>query len=138
MTKIMIVDDDIEIAENLSLFLKKAGFAVQTRDNTKNLADDLVADPPDLVVLDVMFPGNHSDGFDAARLIRHRKEIADLPIILVTGINQEFPVDFSTKDIDPDWMPVQDFIEKPADPKKLIVKIEKILADITSAETADD
>lgn len=135
MTKIMIADDDIELAENLSIFLEKEGYEIERRDNLRNIVEDLVEDPPDLLVLDVMFPGNQAGGFDTARSIRHREEIADLPIILLTGVNQHFPVDFSKKDIDPDWMPVQDFVDKPFDPKELIAKIKKMLANSASRDS---
>lgn len=129
MTKrIMIADDDIELAENLSIFLEKEGYEVERRDNLVNIAEDLAADPPDLLVLDVMFPRNAGGGFDAARLIRRKERLANLPIILLTGVNQHVPVDFSSKDIDPDWMPVQDFAEKPFQPEEIIDKIENILA----------
>jgi DNA-binding response OmpR family regulator len=125
--RIVIADDDVELAQNLSIFLEKAGYEVERRDNLANIDEDLLADTPDLLVLDVMFPRNASGGFNAARLIRGKKQLANLPIILLTGVNQECPVGFSTEDIDPDWMPVQDFVEKPFQPEEIIAKIEKML-----------
>jgi hypothetical protein len=48
-------------------------------------------------------------------------------VILLTSINQEFPMDFSARDIDQEWMPVQDFLEKPAAPAALLGAIDKLL-----------
>ncbi len=127
MTSIKIIDDDVELAENLALILEKEGYTVSTLDHTEGAVDDLVQHRPDLLILDVMFPENASAGFDLARKIRQTEEIKDLPVILLTGINQRFPMDFSADDIDERWMPVQDFVEKPIDIGKLLRKVRHSL-----------
>ncbi len=127
MARIEIIDDDLEFAENISVVLRKEGYAVSIDDDTEGMIDKLVRNKPDLLILDVMFPENPAAGFDLARQIRKTGEIKDLPIILLTAVNQEFPMDFSAGDIDPDWMPVQDFIEKPVDIEELLEKIAKLL-----------
>ncbi len=127
MATIRVVDDDLEFAESLSAQLTKEGFVVSTRDRTKGLVEDLATDRPDLLILDVMFPDNPAGGFDAARAIRENPQTSDIPVILLTGVNQEFPMDFSAQDIDPDWMPVQDFVEKPPVIKELLRKIDRLL-----------
>jgi DNA-binding response OmpR family regulator len=127
MANIMIIDDDTELAEDLSLFLRKEGHTVEAKDATEGAVDELVANSPDLLILDVMFPENPAGGFDLAREIRMREEISGLPIILLTSVNQEFPMDFSADDIDAEWMPVQEFIEKPVDFTTLNDKVGKLL-----------
>ena len=127
MASIKIIDDDVELAENLSLILNKAGYTVSTLDRTEGAVEDLVQNKPDLLILDVMFPENVSAGFDLARKIRQTQEIWDLPVILLTEVNQKFPTDFSSDDIDPDWMPVQDFLEKPVDIETLLTKVRDLL-----------
>lgn len=127
MARIKIIDDDVEFAENISTMLSEAGHEVSLLDTTDNAVQLLIKDKPDLVILDVMFPDNPVAGFDLARQIRSRCEIKDLPIILLTAVNQEFPMDFSADDTDPDWMPVQDFIEKPVDAKRLLEAVCKML-----------
>lgn len=126
MTSIKIIDDDVELAENLSLILEKQGYAVSTLDRTEGAVEDLVRNKPDLLILDIMFPENLSAGFDLARGIRQTREIKDLPVILLTEVNQHFPTDFSSADIDPDWMPVQDFVEKPVDIESLLEKVRHL------------
>jgi len=127
MTTIRIVDDDLEFAESLATRLTREGFSVTTRDHLKGVVEELAEERPDLVILDVMFPDNPAGGFDAARAIRENPATADLPVIMLTGVNQEFPMDFSAQDIDPEWMPVQDFLEKPPNMPQLLEKIEKLL-----------
>jgi CheY-like chemotaxis protein len=128
MAKIRIIDDDVEQMNNLAAGLKKLGHVVSTMDRTEGAAKSLIQDKPDVLILDVMFPGDPSAGFNLAREIRKTPQLAKLPVIMLTDVNQQFPMDFSMNDADKDWMPVQDFVEKPADPKKLSDKIAKLLA----------
>jgi len=127
MAFITIIDDDVEFAENISVVLKGDGHEVRMRDETKGAVEDLIKATPDLLILDVMFPENPSGGFDLAREIRKNDKLKRLPIILLTSINQQFPMDFSYKDIDKEWMPVQDFVEKPVDMEELLDKVREIL-----------
>ena len=127
MATIQIIDDDVEIAENLEAILRNAGHRVGLLYTTENAVDMLVENTPDLLILDVMFPDNPAGGFDLAREIRQTEAIKDLPIILLTSVNQQFPMDFSSGDIDPDWMPVQEFIEKPVTAKRLLNSVTQLL-----------
>jgi len=127
MANIQIIDDDEELAENIALVLKNEGHSVDILTDTENAVEKLIQNTPDLLILDVMFPENPAGGFDLARNLREIQEITDLPVIMLTAVNQEFPMGFSSKDIDKDWMPVQDFIEKPVDIPKLITKISNLL-----------
>ncbi len=127
MARIMIVDDDVELADNTASLMRKEGHAVSTLNSTDNALQKIADNKPDLVILDVMFPDNPVAGFDLARLIRRMPAIENLPIIMLTGINQDFPMDFSAQDIDPDWMPVQDFMEKPVQMPALLDKVNNLL-----------
>ncbi len=127
MARISIIDDDVELAEDMSVLLRKEGHTVSTRDTCEGAVRELVKNTPDLLIQDVMFPENHTAGFDLAREIRKTKEIKDLPIILLTGVNQQFPMDFSAQDIDSEWMPVQAFLEKPVRMAALLEKIGELL-----------
>ncbi|RKX76072.1 MAG: response regulator [Spirochaetes bacterium] len=124
MAIIKIIDDDTEFMENLSLILRKEGYEVSTRDSIEGAEEELAEEMPDLLILDVIFPENPAAGFDLARNIRERKDLKKLPVILLTAVNQELPMDFSSKDIDPEWMPVEDFVEKPVNFEELLGKIK--------------
>ena len=123
----MIVDDDVELTNNTADLLRQKGHEVSTLNATSDAIRKITRDKPDILILDVMFPDNPIAGFDLARQIRCTPAVKDLPIILLTGINQEFPMDFAAKDVDPDWMPVQDFLEKPVKMPALLKTISRLL-----------
>ncbi len=127
MIKIKLVDDDPEITENVMAVLKAEGFYVETSNELKDAINFLRDGVPDLIILDVMFPGNPAGGLDLAREVRTHEELSKIPVILFTNINQELPMGFSQDDIDDEWMPVQAFMEKPVNPGKLIDKIKMLL-----------
>lgn len=127
MARIKIIDDDKELSQNLAEIIRKEGHEVTILNSMETALDSLMKNKPDLLILDVMFPENPVAGFELARTIRQRKAIANLPILMLTGVNQEFPMDFSDEDIDPNWLPIQAFIEKPAKPVRLIKKINELL-----------
>jgi len=126
MSTIKIIDDDLGLAQNLGVMLEHEGYEVSYRDTTDGAVKDLIQNKPDLLILDIMFPESPCAGFDLAREIRQTPEVEDLPIILLTSLNQEFPMDFSSGDINGDWMPVQEFVEKPVDIKVLVEKIKEM------------
>ena len=94
MARIVIVDDDVECAKNTAAVLKTKGYETTLVHTTENAIAILIQNNPDLLVLDVMFPDNPVAGFDLARDIRRHREIKDLLILLLTGVNQEFPLGF--------------------------------------------
>ena len=133
MAHIKIIDDDVEFAENVAAILRDSGYEVSALDTTHNAVAALELEKPDLLILDVMFPDNPAGGFDLARRIRQNETIGKRPVILLTGVNQEFPTDFSGEDIDPDWMPVQDFIEKPVAMATLLDTVGRLLTATNAA-----
>ena len=127
MARIRIIDDDPEVRDLIAEILAAAGYSVSTYDRIEGAIRLLENDPPDLILLDVMFPENASGGLELAMEIRRNERIRTLPIILLTNINQEFPIGLSTKDIDPQWMPVQEFLEKPVSRGELLRKVGELL-----------
>ncbi len=127
MARITIIDDDLDLAQDVSQILTGAGHEVSLRGDVDGALEELARSKPDLLILDVIFPENPAGGFDLARQIRRTAALQELPVILLTSINQEFPMDFSAHDIDGDWMPVQDFLEKPVTPAALLASVDKLL-----------
>ena len=128
MAKLMVIDDDVEQADDLSAMLRDSGHTVSAYHKVEGAVDQVVGTKPDLVVLDVMFPEDAAGGLKLAIDIRKRPEARTLPIVILTNVNQEFPLGLSAKDIDPTWLPVQDLIEKPVDLQRLLRKIDDLLA----------
>ncbi len=125
---VVIIDDDKEFADHTAQAIRSQGHKVSVLHTTSKAIDLLRERKPDLLILDVMFPDNPAAGFDLAREVRRSKDLAALPVILLTGVNQEFPMGFSAKDIDPEWMPVQAFLEKPVKTHTLLAKMAELTA----------
>lgn len=116
--KILIIDDDIDLVEAMRLTLEPQGFEVlDAQDGTKGL-EKTISELPDLIILDVMM-GTQDEGFHVAYQIRANKETADIPIIMLTAIGQETGYAFD-KDKDEEFLPVNEFLEKPINPESLI------------------
>lgn len=127
MANIKLIDDDKDQVECLSTVLKSAGHQVTTYDRMAGALESVESDMPDLIVLDVMFPESPSGGLELAISIRRNEKTKHIPIILLSNVNRCFPTDLSQKDIDPQWMPVQDFLEKPVDFEALLAKVSELL-----------
>lgn len=127
MARITVIDDDAEQAADVAAVLEKAGHSVSIVTRMSGALDQLVQAPPDLLVLDVMFPQNPSAGMELAIELRSEAALKQLPVILLTGVNQEFPLNLSNKDIDPAWLPIQEFMEKPINAPKLIETVNSLL-----------
>jgi len=123
--KVLIIDDDIDLVEAMRITLEGAGFTViDAQDGQKGL-EKVKRDKPDLVILDVMM-GTQDEGFHIAYSLRQNHATADLPIIMVTAIGQETGFSFN-KEKDGDFLPVNEFIEKPINPDKLIESVKTSL-----------
>ena len=126
MASLLIVDDDQDFSSAVATFLQNAGHQIVVEDSPESALARLKKQLPDAVVLDVMFPEDPSAGFNLARTLRRLYK--DLPILMLTAVNQQFPLGFSTKDIDPDYLPVTDFLEKPIDFRVLSEKVNQLVA----------
>jgi two-component system sensor histidine kinase/response regulator len=135
MAYILIVDDDEDFAETTATVIRNDGHDVQIELDTESAARSMQNRTPDLVVLDVMFPEDASAGFELARFMRHDNETLKMvPILMLTAINARFPLGFGPNDIDSEWMPVTEFLEKPVDFDVLKDKVAKLLGKSDSTD----
>jgi CheY-like chemotaxis protein len=126
MADVLIIDDDEDFAEAVAAVLESEGYQVALEHDPANVMECLNRKQPDAILLDVMFPENPSEGFELARRIR--KQYPEMPILMLTAVNQQFPLGFSSKDFDPTWLPVADFLEKPVDFSVLCEKVTRLLS----------
>lgn len=125
MAKILIVDDDPDIVQAMRLVLQDKGYIVITSENAEEGINSTQKEKPDLIILDVMMPGQ--DGFDACRILKKDPGTQKIPILMLTAIKDKMGMDFKGEAGDEDWLPVDDYCDKPLDNKELIAKVESLL-----------
>lgn len=116
MAKIYLADDEKDIREILSAFLRSDGHDVSTFESGDMLIDEFIKSPCDLVLLDIMMPGS-----DGICILTELRKISKVPIILVTA-----------KDDDSDYysgltLGSDDYIIKPFKPMILSAKVKALL-----------
>jgi two-component system phosphate regulon response regulator PhoB len=84
--KILAVDDEIDVLLIVKTALRSAGFDVETATNGNDALTLAKADPPDLIILDVMMPG--MTGFDVMRELKRIENTCMIPIIMLTGVSE--------------------------------------------------
>jgi DNA-binding response OmpR family regulator len=128
MAFVMIVDDDADFSAAAATVLRGTGYEVEARLDTESALAAMQARVPDLVILDVMFPEDPSAGFALARKLRQQGgKLGAVPILLLTAINTKFPLGFSSGDADGEWLPINEFLEKPVDLQHLLARVEAML-----------
>ena len=114
--KIMIVDDDSNIAELISLYLVKECYETLICGDGEDAIDNLASFDPDLVLLDIMLPG--IDGYEVCRRIRLK---SNLPIIMLSAKGETFDKVLGLQ------LGADDYIEKPFDSKELVARVKAVL-----------
>ena len=115
-TKLLIIDDDAGLLQLVSLIFKKAGAQVVTASEGLEGISKLFVHHPDLVILDVVMPGNN--GFDVCQRIR---QVSDAPIIMLTALNQEQEMLQGLE------AGADDFLSKPFNPEILLARARTVL-----------
>ena len=113
---ILVVEDEASIAEVVSLYLKRAGFAVQVASAGKQAMSIFERQPPDFVILDLMLP--EVDGLALTRWMRDR---SDVPIIMLTARREE------TDRIAGLEMGADDYVVKPFSPQELVSRVRAVM-----------
>ena len=124
--KVLIIDDDPDVVLALRMPLESSGYQVQDAHSQETGLAAVDSFKPDVIILDVMME-THTAGFQLAQKLHGpaaKEEYLHTPILMLTAVHQTTPLRFGP---DEDYLPVDDFIEKPVDPKVLMAKIEKVL-----------
>lgn len=117
--RILVVDDTPDNLFLIETVLQAEGYQVEVADNGQDALSLIEAEPPALLLLDVMMPGMH--GYEVVRRIRQNSNLPFIPIILITGCEQ---LDTSEQfDV-----AVEGFICKPIDFDELLKHVSTILA----------
>jgi DNA-binding response OmpR family regulator len=130
LPRVLIVEDDPDIAGLVARYLEKAGFATDIQSSGRAALDAIRASPPDLVVLDLMLP--HMDGLDVCRTLRAHEETADLPIIMLTARAEE------AERIAGLETGADDYLAKPFSPNELVARVRALLRRARRSAPASD
>ena len=122
---LLIVDDDSDIRELLFDFFSTRGFRVSTAESGKQMREEMGRWSIDLVILDLMLPGE--DGLTLCREIRDR---SDVPIIMLTAVTGE------TDRIVGLEMGADDYMEKPFNPRELLARIKAVFRRLGGSDEA--
>ena len=114
--KILVVDDSKTELAHLSDLLGRRGFAVRTAENGEDAMKRLGEETPDLILMDVVMPGQN--GFQLTRAITRDPRFANVPVIMCTSKNQETDRVWGMR------QGAKDYIVKPVDPTELMSKIK--------------
>ncbi len=115
--KILLVDDSKTELHVLSELLGKKGYQVRTAENGEEALRRLQEDKPDLILMDVVMPGQN--GFQLTRAITRDPQFASVPVIICTSKNQETDRVWGMR------QGAKDYVVKPVVPDELIAKIKQ-------------
>ncbi|MDD4494052.1 MAG: response regulator transcription factor [Eubacteriales bacterium] len=115
-TKILTVDDDVNICELIRLYLEKEGYEVKSVFEGSKALNAFTEFAPNLVILDIMLPG--SDGWEICREIR---KVSNIPIIMLSAKGETFDKVLGLE------LGADDYIVKPFETKELVARIKAVL-----------
>ena len=114
--RVLVIDDDATVADVVSRYLVQAGYEVAVRADGPSGLELALADPPDLMVLDLMLPG--LDGLEVFRRVREK---VDVPVIMLTArvdeVNRLAGLELGA----------DDYVTKPFSPRELVLRVQSVL-----------
>ena len=117
--RILVVEDERDIAALVAYHLTKEGFRVRTAEGGAEALEAAAAERPDLMVLDLMLPG--FSGYEVLQEIRRRPELVDMPIVVLTARRDEAD---RVKGLE---LGADDYITKPFSPRELVLRVAAVL-----------
>jgi two-component system, OmpR family, alkaline phosphatase synthesis response regulator PhoP len=120
MTKrVLIVEDDPDIAQLVARYLDKAGFTTERAASGREALQRIAAKPPDVLVLDLMLP--QVDGLEVCRVVRANDATAAIPIIMLTARAEESERIVGLE------LGADDYLTKPFSPNELVARVRALL-----------
>ena len=129
MAKILVVDDDPDVVMSTRLCLEAEGHEVIEAKNGTECLARIRTQRPDLIILDVMMDTT-TEGFQISLILRSEDPTSeyyafrDIPILILTSIHSTTSMRFGPTE---DYLPVEEFVDKPIDPDDLVQKVKTLL-----------
>ena len=117
--RILVVEDERDIAALVAYHLTKEGYRVRTAEGGAEALEAAAAERPDLLVLDLMLPG--FSGYEVLQEIRRRAELAEVPVVVLTARRDEAD---RVKGLE---LGADDYITKPFSPRELVLRVAAVL-----------
>jgi len=131
--KILLVDDDPDFNMIIRRYLEKQGFTVDSAFNGKQGLEKVYADPPDLIILDVMMP--EMDGYTACSELKKNDDYSDIPVIMLTSVGESVTSDQVEKPptryshAGGKSMQADDYLSKPSSAEEITESVKRLLED---------
>jgi len=119
VTRVLVVEDDPDIAQLVAHYLEKSGFSVERLANGRDALASIAAHPPDVLVLDLMLP--EVDGLEICRLVRGNTATAATPIIMLTARAEESDRIVGLE------IGADDYLAKPFSPNELVARVRALV-----------
>jgi two-component system phosphate regulon response regulator PhoB len=117
--RILLVEDEPDIAEVLRFNLEKADFEVEVERRGDQALEAIRRQAPDLIVLDLMLPG--LDGLEVTRLLKRDPATARIPLVMLTARGEEVDRIVGLE------LGADDYIPKPFSPREVVLRIKAVL-----------
>ena len=122
MTQVLIVDDDPDFIEIVSMVLRKEGYELESAASGDEALREMRASPPDILLLDVMM-STVLDGVNVSFAMAEDPQLKNVPIIMISSIPdsahaEEFPTD--------EYVPISAWITKPVQPQELVKTVKRL------------
>ena len=124
--RVLVIEDDSTVAEVVTTYLRNEGFGVSWESDGQVGLDVALADPPDLVVLDLMLPS--LDGLEVCRRLR---ATAPVPVVMLTAKGEESDRVLGLE------LGADDYLAKPFSPRELVARVKAVLRRTTTPVEAD-
>ncbi|HEV7787318.1 MAG TPA: response regulator [Thermoanaerobaculia bacterium] len=128
--RILVIEDEPDIAEVLQYNLEKEGFTVEVARRGDTGFEALRREPADLVVLDLMLPG--VDGLELTRMLKRDAATSRLPIVMLTARGEELDRIVGLE------LGADDYISKPFSPREVVLRVKAVLRRRHPEEAATD
>jgi two-component system alkaline phosphatase synthesis response regulator PhoP len=123
VTQVLVVDDDPDFVEIVSIILKKEGYEIDSAASGNQGLEKMRASPPDILLLDVMMSGI-LDGVNVSFEMSEDPVLKTIPIVMISSIPdsphaEEFPTD--------EYVPISAWITKPVQPEQLVKTVKRLV-----------
>jgi two-component system alkaline phosphatase synthesis response regulator PhoP len=123
VSKVLVVDDDPDFVEIVSMVLRKEGYEMESASSGDDALKQMRASPPDVLLLDVMM-STILDGVNVSFTMSEDPVLKNVPIVMISSIPDsahadEFPTD--------EYVPISAWLTKPVQPQQLVDTVKRVI-----------